>query len=411
MEKIFKKKPNIGFVILAVLVTVVLWFYVKLVEDPERTITVSGIYPTFIGEDAFLSNDFIIVEGEDKPITISFRGKLSDLAEIKRNTVTVECDISRIGYLGERQLAYEVKIPDRVANSVYVMDKPDYIVLKIDKIETKDVPVVNVGKVSAEEGFNLELPIFEPSVVTIQGPLETLKTVDRAEVEYSKDKLNASNVLTLSYKLKTKDGSEVTGTNITRNVEKVDLKLVVKTVKNITFDLSVVPGGGLTKDNLRITAEPASIEVSGDADVVQTLNSLLVDTIQLASLETGFTKEYPVVLPNGVKEIDNVDTVVITVELIGVASKDFYVTNINALNAGIDDDFEVKLPSTVKITVRGTTDTVSKIDPNQLRADIDLTGQVLQVGAYVSLNAVIQGLPPEVGLMNVPSVNLTIVKK
>ena len=94
------KKSKILAFLLALVVSIVLWFYAVTVVNPDDTITISGISVQFEGTEALTSQGLMLTGGDSTKVSIKVSGRRSDLKELNNETVTAIADVTRIAASG-----------------------------------------------------------------------------------------------------------------------------------------------------------------------------------------------------------------------------------------------------------------------------------------------------------------------
>ena len=86
--------------LLALVISVVVWVYIVTVENPEQKATLYNIPVTFSGED-ILREDYSLIIAEtnvESGVTLDFHGKLSELNKLREDKMELEVtvDVSRL---------------------------------------------------------------------------------------------------------------------------------------------------------------------------------------------------------------------------------------------------------------------------------------------------------------------------
>ena len=91
------QKSKILAFLLALVVSIVLWFYAVTVVNPDDTITISGISVQFEGTEALTSQGLMLTGGDSTKVSIKVSGRRSDLKELNNEMLL---DISLPRYSG-----------------------------------------------------------------------------------------------------------------------------------------------------------------------------------------------------------------------------------------------------------------------------------------------------------------------
>lgn len=118
------QKSKILAFLLALVVSIVLWFYAVTVVNPNDTITISGISVQFEGTEALTSQGLMLTGGDSTKVSIKVSGRRSDLKELNNETVTAIADVTRIAASGSYQLSWSVVWPQHRGNGRYQRNEP-----------------------------------------------------------------------------------------------------------------------------------------------------------------------------------------------------------------------------------------------------------------------------------------------
>ena len=95
------QKSKILAFLLALVVSIVLWFYAVTVVNPDDTITISGISVQFEGTEALTSQGLMLTGGDSTKVSIKVSGgKVVKHSNVERNNffcVYLLCKTCRIG--------------------------------------------------------------------------------------------------------------------------------------------------------------------------------------------------------------------------------------------------------------------------------------------------------------------------
>ena len=116
------QKSKILAFLLALVVSIVLWFYAVTVVNPDDTITISGISVQFEGTEALTSQGLMLTGGDSTKVSIKVSGRRSDLKELNNETVTAIADVTR----RQRQLSAQLerRLAQHRGNGRYQRNEP-----------------------------------------------------------------------------------------------------------------------------------------------------------------------------------------------------------------------------------------------------------------------------------------------
>ncbi len=393
-------KTKVLYILISFLASVLLWIYVIGVESPEKEDTITGVPVVFLGVDE-LYEDHELVITSDKTLTVDLKvfGSIKDIAALNTNKedIVVEVDLSRVTTAGTKQLSYTVDLGN---GDVTLLDRsPYYLGVKLETVRTGAVEVELVNEGSIADGFIAKTPKLEPASLQITGPEELVNSVARAEVVWTRKNMDTTLTLDLDYKFYDADGAQVPTSELSVNYDVVTVTFPIHKTKSIPLELSYVGGAGATEKHARATIDPASITVSGDASVIDGLNSIVVGEIDLGAVVGSTSETFDIKLPNGVESLSGEESCVASVRLEGLATAELVCDNITVIN---HPEGLVGVPITLRRTVvlRGPSADIAQVEEINLRIVVDLAESGLtEQGRYtVDAKTYIDGYP-DVGVL------------
>ena len=167
-----------GLKLLALLITLVLWFAVTGQRAPA-TINLRGVSLEFLHPaDVEISNDPI------DEVTVTLQGSRGKLDEINARNLVARVDISqlrpgeRVLHLGDTNLSMD--LPDGVR---VVRAEPQSVALKLERSVERELDVEARLDGSPAEGFEVRSIQVSPSRVRVRGPESHVAAVERAHTE------------------------------------------------------------------------------------------------------------------------------------------------------------------------------------------------------------------------------------
>ena len=137
--------------------------------------------------------------------------------------------------------------------------------------------------------------------------------------------------------------------------------------------------GGLDSSFCVAKVEPESITISGNEEVLEKINAVDLGVIDVAERTENFETSLPVVLQNGVKNINNLETVKVSVTFNDVQTKTIRVKKLTLDN--LPDGTDAKIQETeLTIKVRGMAEDLKQLNENNVSVIADVRNQVLPNG-------------------------------
>jgi hypothetical protein len=161
------------------------------------------------------------------------------------------------------------------------------------------------------------------------------------------------------------------------------VRIPVLMEKEISLLLPVIPGGGLTAEDVTVEMSMNKIIVSGSPSIISKMpDTISLDKLDLSKENEDFSnREYSFTLPIGVKSNAGT-TVYVSLTLPATETKELTILNeqIKVINA--PEGYEASVGGKMTVTVRGKAGTLAGFDASDIQAVVDLKGSS-EMGDYV----------------------------
>ncbi len=331
MEKTGKKPNKPLYIVLAILIAVALWAYVRGVDDRDQRVILSDVSVTFVGEDVLNAGSLMRAEGEEQTVTLQLEGKWAVLSRLNRNNVSVRVDLQSIAAPGEHSLPYTVVYPAGVsAASVRVLSKnPEYISVPIALQATKSVELEGVCTAQFADGYVSDGGfVFQPSAIEVSGEDTAVAEVAFARVTISRDEPVSKTIQDkMNFELIGQDGQVLNKEDFTIEPETVNVTYAVTMERqNVPLEVEFYSGGGVSKDQITAPViEPASVTLRGSEEALQRYPVVQLGTVDLNWVyrdENGMgVAQCPIVTESGVRVMGDATEATVTVDLRGFAEQ------------------------------------------------------------------------------------------
>lgn len=369
------KKYNIMLKIVSIIAAIVLWFFVMSVINPDITTTYRDVKVTLKGvTELYESREYSIVSDKNMMLNVKLRGSRNDILKLDKSDIEVICDVSEITGDGENRIDCTVITPN---TNISVANRNELkVTVVVDKITEKEIPV-NV-EFEGELGENLSLGEKElsPSKITVKGPKSEINSISHALVKTDISDLEESVTKTLPVFVIGNDGNELTLVYSQLLTKTVDVSIPVYLTKEVPLSASIIPGGGLTENDVNMTITPSRIKLIGERNVIEEIQSISIGMIDLKDIIDSKQKQMDILLPAGTKCFnDSIASVSVTVKDITIKSID--ITDIEI--RGTLNGYDISLKQDEKITVRlkGNETLLNSLNPTDISAYIDANSLII----------------------------------
>ena len=370
---------RVFWMILSLFAASLLWMYVTTTEGVEVQKTLTGVKIEFLGADAMrASSDLIVTEQDRTSVNLTLSGTRRVLSKLTKSNVTATVNLNNVTADGRYSVSYDIAFPAGVnANEVTVVHtSSDVVNFYVDKLARKTVEVKGAFTGNTAEGYLAdESMVFDPLVVAISGPKTVISKVDHAFVAITREEVDRTLSYSTTYSLVDANNNPVEDSSIQRETEEVTVTLNVLSTKEVPLDVTIIDGGGATRDaNTRIEITPSSIMLAGDAAAIDSTTKLILGTINLSTFATDFSATYTIIPPNGTENMTGVTEATVTVSITGVATKSFSVNPDNIICINVPDGYDAEnITQALNVTVRAPQEVLDRISEVNLRAVADLS--------------------------------------
>jgi len=383
------------YIILSIILSISLWYYVTTSEGVTDTDTVHNIPITLEGEDILLSNGLMITS-KLPDVDIKFQATAATLVKLKQNgAVSLSMDVSNISQPGAYTMAYDITYTGVSKNNFSMVEQsPINVSFVVERYVTEEIEIRGQFDGQLAEGYMIRLennqPIFEftPKTLTVSGKKSDVDRIAYALVTVTDEELSQTVRGDFSYQLIGTKGEvlDAETLDIECAAETIATVLPVQMFAEIPLTVEFENGGGATKENnLTWDIEPKSITVAGEAVDMEALlarGKLSVGTIDLATIEndiTVLTQTIP--LAAELSNVDGVKEVTIIITLRGLISIPLQVTEFDIQNVPEGYKASVQTKS-LNVIVRGSEEELALVSASNLRVVADLTNINLASGQY-----------------------------
>ncbi len=382
------KRYNIPFWILSFVLAVILWLYVTAMSDSETYKEISGIRPKFIGVETLLAEqDLEIIAGLDTTVSLTLRGRRTDLALCNENNIELTVNVADITNVGRSNLTYTEKLP--VSGPTIVARSNSYIGLVTDRLISRDLRVEAIlDGCTFAPNYLLTKSELSPESVRVRGPSATLNKLSHIAVYPQKQDIDRTVTLPLPFAVIDTEGNAVPQDDLTFDTEDILLTLRVSMRKEVALAINIVEGGGALARNAIYTISPETVQLIGDPAVLEGINTIVLGNIDLAQVVQETRQSFPIVIPNNTENLSGVQNADVTVEIRGLETARHNVDNITIVGARPPTGYEAKLVTQMlQILIRGPKESVDLVPVHNIRVVADLTDVILSPGNLVTVTA------------------------
>lgn len=398
------------YILLSVLLAVLIWMYIRDVENPTQEGTYYGVEIQISGERVLEERGLTVASISQKTVNVTVNAPISVHNDLRGN-ITATVDVSQCTEPGEYQLTCTPKLPSNIdTTGAYFPDSAQVVTVVIDNLatETKTLELKLEGSVA--DGYQAGAPVFDPETVELSGTAEQLAQVSRAVVILEADGLKQSYSGRLPITLLDENDEPITDTNISLSEETAYLTLPVGVMKEVPLTVSFIPGGGATGDgDVEVDIQPKTINVIGTEEAVAGLTEISLGSIDLSTVLDTSVITMPIRLSSALDNASGITEAQVTVTIKGLSTRSLDVSNIEITN--VPDGYTVeKVTQTRTIVIRGSESALEQVDPNQVWIVADMS-KITATGTNSVPVTVYLNASDEVGVVGEYKIVVNIKKK
>lgn len=282
---------NIGYRLLALLLAVLLWFFVAGQNNPlvQRTITVP------VGARS-LSAGMVLVEPLGQ-VRVTVRGFKRLVQALDVGDLIAYVDLSH----GDEGVNF-TKVHVRVPQGIELLSvTPESVRVQLDKVVEKKVPVRVDLKGTPAPGFTALSPEVTPAEITLSGPSRILQGIQTVRAEVSLDGLREN----LSQRVQVKV-SKASGGRLEIHPTAVEVLVPVAPVGPVkTVQVTAVLQGKPREGYLlkEVSTDPAAVELTGTPQAMAGLSQVQTRPVDITDAHDQVTQETELALPPGVYQV------------------------------------------------------------------------------------------------------------
>lgn len=416
-----KKKltHNLFLKILSIVFAFMLWLMVVIMNDPYKTVIITGVPITIINEEEIteqgIGQIYSIVSPQNKTVSIKVYGQRSKVDKLKAKDIKATVDFGEISSVGA------VYIDVTEPSEVTVLSKsPEMMKISVEALEEKnfDVELRLIGE--PVDGYVINSSRISPNITKVTAPESVMQKVVKAVVEVDVNGISGDINQSAKVVLYDASGKVINydkNDNISLSSSSVQVYAETFMVKEAGINIRQ---SGTLSENYRLmdmTVEPETVRLKGRAEDLTSVSEIFVPGSSGLLNLTNITESCNIVidvsnfLPEGVyfaQEGDNLVTVSLVIEPILEKTYEVTTADIQILNLAEDMEFAwVDNEAVAEVTVKGLKADLDSLTLTELSPYINLTGY----GVGNHRCTVRFWTPSGVTVQNTASVELVIQEK
>lgn len=407
-------KRKVLHIILSILIACAIWIYVDSADNPEgseKTKVISDIPIEYAGKDTTLADrGLMLLPDSEQTITLEIKARRRVLARLDPSKIRIQADLSDITSTGTQSVSYTIYYPDGITrNSITILNASSYTAqVEIGELYSRSVDIRCALEGSVAQGYIAGELQFQPETLEIRGPQEEVDKVSYAKVTLSVENATQTVSQTLDYQLYDEADRLIQDTgDLHATADHIQVTLPVNVEKELPLKVNFIEADGARVGNLEYTITPASIMVSGAAELLKGMDSITLDDFELADFSGPTTYRYTIAVPEGCENLSGTTRATMTVKFKDMASSTVNAVKFECENVPAGKTVTV-LTTELPVSLRGTAADVASVTSADVTVVADLTDVTAASGSYTVPARVVIGNGVDVGVRGEYQVRVTI---
>lgn len=396
------------YILLSVVLSISLWFYVTSLDGNEETKTIRNIPVTFAGED-ILAERSLMITSTPPTASVTVKAKPSVLWKLREDTIRLTVNVSQITEASEYTLAYTASLPAGVSQSdvQFVSGQAGNVTFTVSRFTSREVEIRGKFTGTVAEGYlagEEDEFIFAPRTITVSGQANLVNQVDHVLVTVGGENHSKDISGSYSYQLIGVSGEPLEDLDVECSEETIYVTYPIYATTTLMLDVNFVTGGGVSREDIHYTLSSDHITVAGTKEAIAAVAG---QTITLASVNLGDIREdteltYAIPLANELINLSGWTEVTVSIDLpTDLATRTLPVTEFGFLEVP-EGWTAAAITQVLQVEVRGRANLVNALAPESIRVVADLKDIPATAGQYtvpvkVYLNSV--GSANDIGIM------------
>ena len=369
-----KMKHNWGLKLLSLFFAILLWNSAVVDADPVRPVTYQNIPVTVVGYEQLVEKDLALLDSISsyaKNVKVTVNINRSQISDYDETSIGIQLDLSKINGVG----THEIRLIPTSAN----VDKiePSTITVEVDERAKRVIPVECEVVGTLPEGYHRGSLEVSPNAIQVAGAKSIVENIEKAYIRLDLTDRTESVNLPKEYTFIDSSGSAIDVSSLDVSIDSVVMKMSISPKKTLLISPTVLGQDGI-KEGYQIAdivADPSTVVVTGDAELLEGLTSVQLEGIQIAAgqYENVFMQDLKIQVPAGIT-ILGVDTASVLVQIEEIMSeKEFENVDVKLRNVpeGLKPmDFSAQ----VNIKVIAPATVIDNIVANHITVYVDMTG-------------------------------------
>lgn len=362
--------------IISVLIAFVAWLIVIENVDRESYATFRDISIDMTNvEESISTLGLNSVIPDVELANVSVNGVMYAVGNLTKDDISVAPDVSKVTGAG----VYELPLVGTILNAngeVQISSvTPSRITVRFDTLHSKTLAIESsLNGLKSEVGYLIQDELVNPAQVTVTGPEAEVNRINRCEIRTEvSEKLSETYSKKSAIVLLDKNGTEIVSDNLTMDVTEATVTIPVLKIREIPVELQFINvPDHFPLDELNFTLSSEEIAVAGIEASVDKYASILLDHIDFKQMGPGSTYAFPVQLQTGFRNVENIQSVQVTLDSEGLSSRKMDLENVHVINVPLGYKAEPLAETLSGVELIGDTALLEALTADDIVCEVDM---------------------------------------
>lgn len=379
LKKLLFKKRFV--VALSIIAAFLIWIVITIQQKPVIQRTFTDLTVNINLENTFVSENNMNIIGDisEQKFTVVVTGPTSVVSSLTTDNLGIYASAGEVDSPGTYSLKVSPTSSTLAAEYDITSISPPTIDVSFDYVDTEEFTITASAEgVTAAEGLIAENGVVggtESDTVTVTGPRSVVSQIATVSALAKVNKtLESTETFDAQLVLLDESGQELSQDHITMSTTnvKVTVPISKKKIVPVKAVFTNAPSG-FDSSSISVSYNFPNVTVIGSPDTVDKTTEVTLSPLDLSTLTMGSKSfDLSLKLPEGVRLLDTIEYITVTVNNSNYAEKTINVSSIKytGLSTGLSTG---SLSAIKNVKICGPASVVNKFTADSISAEVDLT--------------------------------------
>ncbi len=293
--------------LISLVFAMLLWGYVMMETNPERTKTITDVPVSFSGENELHERGFA-VRGDHEDILRSITARVS--VELTKYTGLDASDITATVSLRSisKSGTYRLKINSTCVDGTVLSVSPSELVVEVDELATRIVPIEVAYAGELPDGYWKSEPTLSSQTISVSGPADDVSEVSKAictiDLEERTSSCNESILLSYVDAAGEPVNSALFLNQLPSVVVKMDVRRIITVPVNAEAALVGADSLAANYEVYDIVSTPPTVRLVGPENILSEITGIDIEQIDVSGSSSSVQVPVTLTAPEGTILLD-----------------------------------------------------------------------------------------------------------